>query len=94
MLYWQGSSNPSMLTTGQLHYRELEREKIRNLALSRGDFDKAISLNEKAKQELRWWYEHVTLSCKLIQKPKVAFELHMMQVEKDGGHKWLYSYWG
>ncbi|KAJ8036645.1 hypothetical protein HOLleu_20684 [Holothuria leucospilota] len=61
---------------GQLHYRELEWEKIRHLALSRGNFDKVIGLNEKAKQELRWWYEHVALSCRLIQKPKVAFELH------------------
>lgn len=40
---------------GKGHYRHLEQEKIRALALNKGDFEARWRLGKKAKEDLRWW---------------------------------------
>ena len=37
---------------GKLHYRNLERDKIRALALNRGDYDAKMQLSVLAKEDL------------------------------------------
>ena len=44
---------------GKLHYRNLERDKIRALALNRGDYDAKMQLSVLAKEDLLWWVENV-----------------------------------
>ena len=39
---------------GKLHYRHLERQKIRALAQNKGSFDAYTTLTEKAKEEPEW----------------------------------------
>ena len=39
---------------GKLHYRNLERDKIRALALNRGDYDAKMQLFVLAKEDLLW----------------------------------------
>ncbi|XP_071951900.1 uncharacterized protein [Antedon mediterranea] len=44
---------------GKLHYRELEREKIKYLAINRGNFEAKIKISICAREEARWWYMNV-----------------------------------
>lgn len=40
---------------GMGHYRFLERDKTRGLALYRGDFEADLNLSDRAKEDLGWW---------------------------------------
>ena len=44
---------------GKLYYRNLECDKIRALALNRGDYDAKMQLSVLAKEDLLWWVENV-----------------------------------
>ena len=47
---------------GPLHYRSLENDKIQALAISKGNFDHAMSLSKTAYDDLRWWIDNVESS--------------------------------
>lgn len=44
---------------GALHYRNLEKEKIRALKMNSGHFDRKMVLSNKAIAELKWWISHI-----------------------------------
>ena len=44
---------------GRLHYRNLERDKIKALALHKGNYQAFMTLSEAAKQELSWWTANI-----------------------------------
>ncbi len=57
---------------GKLHYRSLERFKIKQLGLSKGNYDKKLPpMKWDAQQELNWWLEHIDSSVFRIHSPKV-----------------------
>ena len=57
---------------GKLHYRSLERFKIKQLVLSKGNYDKKLPpMKWDAQQELNWWLEHIDSSVFRIHSPKV-----------------------
>ena len=51
---------------GPMHYRSLEREKIKSLRDSKGNFDACMSLSEKAIEQLNWWRYKAKLYPELI----------------------------
>lgn len=51
---------------GKLHYRSLERDKIKALSLNSGDFEGLMSLSSSAKQDLCWWIENVMHATRTI----------------------------
>ena len=44
---------------GQLHYRNLEYQKIIGLKRSKGNFDEKIQITDKMKIELKWWINNI-----------------------------------
>ena len=53
---------------GKLHYRALERFKIKSLRESKGKFDCLVSLPEEAKEELVWWRDNIRKSSAPISR--------------------------
>ena len=51
------------VTFGPLHYRHLERDKIRGLKYHKGNFEGKISLSAKAVSEIHWWINNIDNSC-------------------------------
>ena len=47
------------VTFGPLHYRHLERDKIRGLKYHKGNFEGKISLSAKAVSEIHWWINNI-----------------------------------
>lgn len=44
---------------GPLHYRNIEREKIKALKSSRGDFDGLMLISGTIKSDLQWWIDNL-----------------------------------
>ena len=57
------------VTYGPLHYRNLEKEKIRGLKQNRGNFDCKIVLSHNAVADINWWINNIDNSCHQITKP-------------------------
>ena len=51
------------VTFGPLHYRHLERDKIRGLKYHKGNFEGKISSSAKAVSEIHWWINNIDNSC-------------------------------
>jgi len=49
----------NVITLASLHYRSLERDKIKNLAIYNGDYDSPIALSQESATEVIWWCENV-----------------------------------
>ncbi|XP_072048693.1 uncharacterized protein [Amphiura filiformis] len=60
---------------GQLHYRQLEIEKTMALRNNRGNFNNSMKLSNEAKEELDWWINMVSSSCRSINQGKADLEL-------------------
>ena len=68
---------------GRLHYRNLERDKIRALVVNNGDYDAVMHLSSGAKEDLSWWCNNVMKVHRKIQHPTPA---HSFQVDaSDSG---------
>lgn len=59
---------------GQLHYRQLEREKIENLNNSKGNFDTKMKITDSMKVELKWWLDNIKTQFRIIDQgtPKMV----------------------
>ena len=44
---------------GKLHYRNLERDKIEALRLSKGNFDALMHISELARKDIEWWRDNI-----------------------------------
>ncbi|MEW8548334.1 MAG: reverse transcriptase domain-containing protein [Candidatus Thiodiazotropha sp.] len=49
----------SAVEYGPLHYREIEKEKIQALKMSKGDFDCKMQVSESMKIDLIWWINNL-----------------------------------
>ena len=58
---------------GKLHYQNLERDKIRALALNRGDYDAKMQLSVLAKEDLLWWVENVQQAYRRIIHAPITY---------------------
>jgi hypothetical protein len=58
---------------GRLHYRHLERDKIKALALNSGDFNASMSLSSSAIQDVEWWHVHVMDASRRIRPPPITY---------------------
>ena len=58
---------------GKLHYRNIERDKIKALAAHRGDYEGHLCLSQLAKQELLWWFDNVMHVSRRVKHPLVAY---------------------
>ena len=54
---------------GRLHYRHLERDKVKALALNNCDFNASMSLSPSAIQDVEWWHVHVMDASRRIWPP-------------------------
>ena len=63
---------------GKLHYRHLERLKVKHLCLQRGKWDSYINLNTTCYQEICWWYAH-------LDTPKMIKSLAPIQHTEEIG---------
>jgi hypothetical protein len=62
------------ITLAPLHYRSLERDKIKNLAVYNGDYDSPIALSQESTTEVIWWSENVEkMNGKSIRKTPIDF---------------------
>ena len=52
MLYSSNFSNFIAVKIGRLHYKSMERAKLRNLKASRGNFDKTMVLDGQSKLDI------------------------------------------
>ena len=57
----------------RLHYRNLERDKVKGLALNNGDFTAVIILSPSAMQEVDWWKVNLLGATRRIRPPPIAF---------------------
>ena len=51
---------------GELYYRNLEKDKILALHISKGDYDSPVYLSNESRSELTWWVNNVDSSFKPI----------------------------
>ena len=61
---------------GALYYRSIERDKIRALAVSKGNFEAKMSLPVKAQHEVKWWIDNVDQSFNVIRKPAIQLTMY------------------
>lgn len=54
---------------GPAHYRDLEREKVRALKITRGNWDSEMRVSETAVTEVKWWCRHGLSSVSPISRP-------------------------
>ena len=59
----------SALDYGRLHYRVLEKEKIKALKSNRGQFSAMMQITEPMRIELNWWIENLDTQVRIIQRP-------------------------
>lgn len=60
------------VTYGQLHCRNLERDKIKHLRINYDDFNAVIAVSQASKSDIKWWLENVELeNGKLIRQSYV-----------------------
>ena len=57
---------------GQLHYRGLERAKIRALTDNHDNYEAHMSLTGAAREDLQWWKDNIMTSCRNIRHPSIA----------------------
>ena len=60
---------------GPLHYRALERDKIRALKCNKGHFDRKMALSPGAKNELKWWVANIQTTFAPIVRGNPSLEL-------------------
>ena len=51
---------------GQLHYRNLELQKIYALRMSHGDFNAKTKVTEAMKLQLKWWFDYIKDQYRII----------------------------
>ena len=54
---------------GQLYYRCIDIDKIRALALHKGNYEGTMTLSKQAKLDLQWWVQNIHVSSKPILTP-------------------------
>ena len=59
-----------------LHYRFLERAKVKNLKAYRGNFDKTIALDCQSKLDILWWRENIMNSHSQIIQENPATHIY------------------
>lgn len=60
---------------GALHYRNLEKEKIKALKQNCGNFDAKMTLSDLSKQDLKWWIQNINKIENWIQPPPIQKKL-------------------
>lgn len=70
---------------GPLHYRDLEVLKTDLLRVHKGNFNKRITLNSGAQQELSWWVNNVDKATKRIHHGKPSLLLRSDASKKGWG---------
>jgi hypothetical protein len=58
---------------GKLHYRNLEREKVKALTHNQGNYDSTINLSKPAKEDLQWWVNNVMDAHHNIRQPPITY---------------------
>ena len=58
---------------GRLHYRHLERDKIRALAQNAGNFNAYWQLSQEAQLELEWWRAHIVGASRRLWQPVISY---------------------
>ena len=53
---------------GAAHYRCLEQDKVKALQISKGNFDKMMTLSDSAIQDIDWWLQNLPHSYGIIGK--------------------------
>ena len=62
------------ITLAPLHYRSLEKDKVKNLAIYNGDYDSPIALSQESTTKFIWWSANVEkLNGKSIRKTPIEF---------------------
>lgn len=61
-------SSFSAVDYGKLFYRSLEKEKIKALKISRGNFDASMAVTAEMKQDLTWWIENINSQYRIISR--------------------------
>ena len=65
----------SAVEFGPLHYRELEKEKILALKISKGNFDASMLITNGRKTELQWWITNLPCQIRKISHGNPEFEI-------------------
>lgn len=65
----------SAVQYGPLHYRDIEREKIHALQLSKGDFNAVMPVTHNMKKELNWWINELPSQKRVIDHGNADFSI-------------------
>jgi len=57
---------------GKLHYRSLEKFKVRSLRCNEGNFDQYVTITEPVISELSWWIRNIGSAYKNISETEIS----------------------
>ena len=81
------SSSLIAVKMGRLHYRSLERAKVKHLKASRGNFDKTIALDGQSKLDILWWRDNIMNSHSPILQGNPTTHIYTLMLHHmDGVH--------
>ena len=66
----------SAMPFGKLHYRNLERQKLEALKVSKGDFDKKVIISIASLDDLQWWLDNIMISFRTIRVPDIDITIY------------------
>jgi len=58
------------------YYRSLEKDKIRGLKFSKGNFDGTVKISDSSKSDLLWWVNNVYSSKRIITTPSIDMTIY------------------
>ena len=68
-------SSLSAVELGKLHYRNLEREKIKALKVANGNFNSHMEVTHDMRQDLSWWISNVENQSRQIERTQPTITL-------------------
>ena len=68
-------SSLSAVRYGALYYRALEKDKVEDLKISKGNCEAKMQISPKARYELNWWLANLNTSFNTIDHPPIDFTL-------------------
>jgi hypothetical protein len=70
---------------GPMHYRDLEKAKIRALQSNDGDYSSKLKITPAMKKELQWWVSNLPSAYYKIERGQIDVEIHTDSTKKSWG---------
>ena len=78
---------------GEAYYRRLEGEKTEALRLCQGNFDRKMSLDIEARQDIFWYLDNIDNSSRKIRLQKPALTVVTDSSDKGTFNNYVTDFW-